>query len=502
MFGRLLKKGCQGWLKYAACVLLLIAIISDSPFAQTSFPVTLPELSEGLPLIHADAAHRIGFTGKGVGVAVVDIFEPNTNDPCKSVHGLWIEGLVRGVAPDANIKRFNIGTVPSNTTKTCYIMDYRDINKSLEDILARHETLGIQVVNLSWGGGKHFRPCGNERSQTSHLIRGLVEAGLIVISASGNEGYADALIWPACMPEVISVGATFDYTSDGLERSASCVKQPIVDDVTCYSNTAPFLDVLAPGSRASVNENLSGLGTSASTAYVSGIVALMLQAKPGLTPELVREYLVSGGKTVKDDRTGLSFPRVDAIQTLNAILPNAPLNDYDHVRKGDVNLDGSVDWSDISDLMGNLENLNTFDEVQNFAADVAQPCNQLPTPEDLHHLRLMVTGNVEPQCQSADNSLDRASEPLLVQAIQTSFYLNWIEFNVQGTGIDFTRLSVYSLSGERLFDSGVNIHPSLRWDMLDQQGRRIANGVYLVVIHAYGGSGEHISKIQKLAIIQ
>lgn len=497
-----LKKHLKGFVKTLFISFVLLSIFHGSPFARASFPVQLPELQEGLPLIQADEVHQLGYTGKGVGVAVIDIFEPNANDPCKSVHGVWIEGLLHGVAPDANIKRFNVSTVRGSSDKTCFIMDYRDINRSLEEILERHETLGIHVVNLSWGGGKHFRPCSNERSQTSHLIRSLVKKGISVISASGNEGYDDALIWPACLPEVISVGATFDYESDTPERSASCVKQPVIDDVTCYSNTAPYLDVLAPGSRASVNESLSGLGTSASTAYVSGVIALMLQAKPSLSPDQVKEYLKDGGKLVKDPRNGLNFPRVDALQTLNAILPKAPLVSYDNVRKGDVNLDGSVDWSDISKLMATFENLTSLNDIQNFAADVAAPCDQSPTPEDLHHLRMMVTGNLESQCKAADTSLDQASEPLFLQSIQTKFFINWLEFTVYGSGIDFTQLTVYALSGERLFDSGMNIHPSLQWDMLDQQGRRVPNGVYLMVIQAHGGNGEKISKMKKLAIIQ
>lgn len=287
-------------------------------------PVFSPQLEESLPLIHVDQVHRLGITGTGIGVAIVDIFTPNPNDPCRSAHGLWIEGIIKAVAPGANLERFDIRTVPGHRPRTCYLMSNRDIDQALRQILAKHKQLGIRVVNLSWGGGKYTNPCRMRRSETSNLLQKIVDQGMTVIAAAGNEGFRNALIWPACLPATISVGASFDYDSQRPERTAICEQKPVVDQITCYSNTASFLDVVAPGSRISVSSQLSGLGTSASTAYASGVVALLLQADDTLSPSDVRHTLSETGKSIVDPRNGRTFPRIDALNAVNSVLPKMP----------------------------------------------------------------------------------------------------------------------------------------------------------------------------------
>lgn len=302
-------------------LLLWWAAVGGLTQPALALPAATPQLSESLPLLHADQAHQLGFTGKGVTVAVIDIFSPNPNDPCSLAHGVWIEGLIHGVAPDARILRYDVHTAPSGTPNTCYIMSSSDIKSALRSILAQHEALGIRVVNLSWGGGQFTSPCQLRNNETSKLIQALVKAGVAVVAAAGNEGLSNALIWPACMPEVISVGASFDYTSDQPERVLGCSKLPVTDEITCYTNTASFLDVVAPGSRASVPDGPSGLGTSASTAYATGVIALLLQGAPELTPERVRSTLAQTGKPIRDERNGLTFPRVDALAALQSADP-------------------------------------------------------------------------------------------------------------------------------------------------------------------------------------
>lgn len=303
----------------------LMVFVHQEGLAQAlQQPVFSPQLKESLPLIQADRVHQLGITGEGIGVAIVDIFTPNPKDPCRSAHGLWIEGIIKAVAPGANLERFNIRTVPSNQPRTCYLMSNSDINRALRQILAKHKQLGIRVVNLSWGGGKYANPCQMRRSETSDLLQKIVDQGMTVIAAAGNEGFRNALIWPACLPAAISVGASFDYDSQRPERTSVCEQEPVVDRITCYSNTASFLDVVAPGSRASVSSQLSGLGTSASTAFTSGVAALLLQAAGTLSPSDVRRTLSETGKSIVDPRNGLTFPRIDALNAVNSVLPKTP----------------------------------------------------------------------------------------------------------------------------------------------------------------------------------
>jgi subtilisin family serine protease len=83
---------------------------------------------------------------------------------------------------------------------------------------------------------------------------------------------------------------------------------------------APGVDLtlLAP------NDSLQHLsGTSFSAAFVSGTVALMLERKPGLAPDAVRQALMASarhltGKPV-DDQSGGGL--VDAYQAILAVAP-------------------------------------------------------------------------------------------------------------------------------------------------------------------------------------
>src|SRR5574337_1184741 len=76
---------CNAWFSRCLCAMFLavgLGLSASAIAAQTEFPLTVPELAETLPLIHADQVHRLGITGKGTAVAVIDIFSPNPNDPC------------------------------------------------------------------------------------------------------------------------------------------------------------------------------------------------------------------------------------------------------------------------------------------------------------------------------------------------------------------------------------------------------------------------------------
>jgi hypothetical protein len=465
-----------------------------------------PELVESLPLIQVDEAHRLGFTGEGVGVAIIDIYDPNPNDPCKSTHGLWIEGLVQGVAPDAEIKRFAINTVPSQAgSKACYIMDSAEIKLALQNILDHHEEWNIQVVNLSWGGGHHKRICGGERDLVSVLIRELNAEGITVVAASGNAGWTDAMLWPACMPETISVSASFDYDGDYLEQTTLCAQTPIIDTMTCYGNSASFLDVVAPGSRASVHSGLSGLGTSASTAYVSGVIALLLQSKPGLPSNEVRHYLADTGETIKDHRNGLSFPRINALNAIQAAteleetLNPAPTNS---IQKGDLNQDNILNQSDYLILLYALGGIKSLDDTQRDLADVMAPCDATPNWADYYRLKDIVAGNAESQCDTSDD-LEPASAPTPLQitthaAYQTS---NALTFTLNGFGISSAQVMVYDLNGRMLLSNALNPGQSMRWTLDSTDGSQIANGVYLVVWDIRGDN-QHRRIIQKIAVIR
>lgn len=88
-------------------------------------------------------------------------------------------------------------------------------------------------------------------------------------------------------------------------------------------------------------------------------------------------------------------------------------------------------------------------------------------------------------------------------AYQQSGDQHVVHFRVEGTGIQEARVEVFNLSGHRIHDSGFVSDGVLRWQMLDQRGRRVSNGVYLYVITLQGDANQITrSQVKKLAVLR
>ena len=143
------------------------------------------------------------------------------------------------------------------------------------------------VINMSFGATGFSRTLQD-------AVRAARNRGVMLVAAAGNENTSDPH-YPAALDEVISVSAV-DLNSQ---------KAP-------YSNFGSTVDVAAPGGNTSVDLNgdrlgdgvLSTLGddeghftyrlyqgTSMAAPHVAGVLALMLAANPGLTPDDVDQLL-------------------------------------------------------------------------------------------------------------------------------------------------------------------------------------------------------------------
>ena len=152
-------------------------------------------------------------------------------------------------------------------------------------------------------------------------IKELVNAGIVMIFAAGNGGSVSKLDFPACLPEVVSVGA---LTSKG--------------SITDYSNISKSITVLAPAEILSSNGDggyFIGAGTSSATPIVAGAVALLKQAKPDATPQELKLALQSTKSRISDvlwaNLPILNLPAaIEAIQTgkfeLQPITPIGNVN--------------------------------------------------------------------------------------------------------------------------------------------------------------------------------
>jgi subtilisin family serine protease len=230
-----------------------------------------------LPQAHALAK------GANVLVAVIDSgVEANHPDLAGSVaetfdaipagaphkHGTAIAGLIAahrkllGAAPGARIlavRAFDPKEAGAEGTTF-------NILKGIDWAAAR----GANVINISFAG------------PPDPAIRRSLEAarrkGIVLIAAAGNAGANSPPLYPAADPNVIAVTST--DANDKLFEQAS---------------RGRHIALAAPGTQILVAIPDNGYemrsGTSYSAAEVSGIVALMLQRKPGLTPDQMRSIL-------------------------------------------------------------------------------------------------------------------------------------------------------------------------------------------------------------------
>ena len=115
------------------------------------------------------------------------------------------------------------------------------------------------------------------------LLEAARKKGIVLVAASGNAGANSPPLYPAADPNVIAVSAT-----------------DAEDKLFEQSNRGRHIAIAAPGAQILVAAPEGAYdvssGTSYSAAEVSGIVALMLQRKPDLTPEQVRSILQATAK--------------------------------------------------------------------------------------------------------------------------------------------------------------------------------------------------------------
>jgi hypothetical protein len=136
---------------------------------------------------------------------------------------------------------------------------------------------GARVINMSFAG-----PSDPAIHRSLEAAR---KKGIVLVAAAGNEGAKSPPMYPAADPNVIAVSAT-DADDLILEQS----------------NRGNYIAVAAPGSQIMVAIPDGGYemssGTSHAAAEVSGIVALMLERKPGMTPDQARATLLTTAKDI------------------------------------------------------------------------------------------------------------------------------------------------------------------------------------------------------------
>ena len=242
---------------------------------------------------------------------------PTSIDGCG--HGTHVAGIAAGkggnfsgVARDANLIALQVfsrvdGANCTNFGRSspCVLTFSSDQIKALERVYALRNTFAIASANMSLGGGQNFSTCDSDTRKP--VIDSLRAAGIATVIASGNNGFINSMGAPACISSAVSVGSTTKS-----------------DVVSSFSNSASFLDLLAPGSdiNSSVPGGSFGLksGTSMAAPHVAGAWAVLKQAKTNAGVDEVLNALKTTGLAVLDARNGITKPRIRVNQALAALV--------------------------------------------------------------------------------------------------------------------------------------------------------------------------------------
>jgi serine protease AprX len=292
-----------------------------------------------------------GYTGEGIGVAVVDSgiadhsavsgrvvarvnlvsTEPGVvGDPFG--HGTHVAGLIGGSTTAATYvtSEFKGGSAPKVHFADVRVLGANgggytsDVIAGIDWTIANARRYNLRIINLSLG-----HPVA-EPSATDPLCRAVaraVQAGIVVVVSAGNHGRTaqgapvlGGITSPGNSPYAITVGAldmnsTLDrsddrvapYSSRGPTKYDFAVKPDVVApgaNMVSLENTKSWLSARFPAWHVAGNGRNAYFrlsGTSMSAAVVSGGVALLLDGDPGLNPAQVKIALQTGARFMRKE---------------------------------------------------------------------------------------------------------------------------------------------------------------------------------------------------------
>jgi subtilisin family serine protease len=275
--------------------------------SPAAFDIQVPASASIAPLGVAEA-WQAGFTGKGVTVAVIDTgvdtrqqdlagsfragpgdwFDVHNEQPRpvdRHGHGTQITGLVVGASGSGQ----TLGVAPQAKWIAARVYNNRNIGR-LSDL---HRVMAWvldpdgkpatpdtpQIALNAWGLGDRIGSCDTEFASDIAWLRA---AGVHVVFAAGNGGPSEnTSVSPANNPGALSVGA--------LDASGQLASFSSRGPSAC--DRKPYPEVTAPGeglrttdlSAGVMSAYTLGTGSSFAAAVVAGELALLVQARPGVS---------------------------------------------------------------------------------------------------------------------------------------------------------------------------------------------------------------------------
>jgi len=353
----------------------------------------------------ADRLNSRGYTGKGVGVALIDtgvvpvkgltsgnvVNGPDLSFESQSDghryldtfgHGTHMAGIIagndpttllgvdrfQGMAPGARLTSLKVGTTEG-------AVDVSQVVAAVDWVVThRNDDPGnpIRVLNLSYGtdGVQDYRV-----DPLTHAVENAWRAGIVVVVAGGNSGTQNPqLNNPAYDPYVLAVGAsdtmgTVDAADDLVpafsSRGDASRRVDLVApgrSIVSLRDPGSYLDEAHPSARVD-DRFFKGSGSSQAAAVTSGAVALLLQARPGLRPDQVKALLRASAEPMPAaDPTGRGAGELDVYaaylrstpQTIQTWTPSTGLGSLERARGTQHVADDGVELTGEKHVLGHF----------------------------------------------------------------------------------------------------------------------------------------------------
>jgi len=309
-----------------------------------------------VPLTEADRRHALGNDGDGVVVAVLDTgvdsdhpdlvadvvsagqacfgfnnsvagvgFCPDGSDAQTGAgaaeddagHGTHVSGIVSGdgatngavgFAPGAEV--LGVKVLDDCAFSGCFYSFTLNVVAALDYVIANPQ-LGVRVINMSLSTNTRFAgDCDGQTAWTmagSAAINTLWANGVMAFASAGNNADSATMGAPACLRNVISVGASDD-----------------TDAAAGFTNVSATTDIFAPGvgviSALLGGGSRSASGTSMASPSAAGCAALLIESGEATNPAAVLSRLKASGDTVLGANGG-TYPRIDCGNDQATVLP-------------------------------------------------------------------------------------------------------------------------------------------------------------------------------------